>query len=412
MRHVFTRQQFYDMIWERAVSKVAPELGISDVALRKQCVKHAIPLPDATYWGRLHAGRPVKRKPLGAAPKGITDRVIIDARAKPPAPEPIEAAIAVARQPVEVVAVPEKMHLLVAKTLVAARKAQPDRNGAITSLGAEVFRIRAHLDTLDRVGAFLNALVYNALARCYRFEAGREGLEMIIEDKAIGFAIYQTIRRSLHVATEEETRRRERWYARRRTDWDNWDKRPSIPYYDFTPTGEMAIEIAGWSRYENAKRRFADTRACKIDSRIDEIFVSFAAFAAGRKVEREEARERARLEEIARQRRAEQARLAKLEQQRVEYLDGKLAQAEERDRPRTFLTTLLPDQISEEASAILAFIDWAWQWLEMMEVQLQITTIAAEVAGMEAFATDEAADSSKEGSEQCHRCFHLGWPGA
>jgi hypothetical protein len=47
MRHVLTRQQLYDMIWERAVSKVAPELGISDVALRKQCVKHAIPLPDA-----------------------------------------------------------------------------------------------------------------------------------------------------------------------------------------------------------------------------------------------------------------------------------------------------------------------------------------------------------------------------
>ncbi|MEZ0495764.1 hypothetical protein [Sphingomonas sp. IW22] len=105
MRHVLTRQQIYDMIWERAVSKVAPEPGISDVALRKQCVKHAIPLPDATYWGRLHAGRPIKRKPLGVAPKGAGNRIVIDARAKPPAPAPIEAAIAVARQPVEAVAV-------------------------------------------------------------------------------------------------------------------------------------------------------------------------------------------------------------------------------------------------------------------------------------------------------------------
>ena len=67
MRHVLTRQQLNDMIWERAVSNVAPGLGISDVALRKQCVKLAIPLPDATYWGRLHAGRPIKRKPLGDA---------------------------------------------------------------------------------------------------------------------------------------------------------------------------------------------------------------------------------------------------------------------------------------------------------------------------------------------------------
>ncbi|MDE8654629.1 hypothetical protein [Novosphingobium album (ex Liu et al. 2023)] len=162
MRHVLTRQQLYDMIWERAVSKVAPELSISDVALRKQCVKHAIPLPDATYWGRLHAGRPVKRKPLGAAPKGVSDRIVIDARTKPPAPEPIEAAIAVARQSAEAVAVPERLHSLVAKTLAATRKAEPDRNGAITGLGGEVFRVRAHPDALDRVGAFLNALVYNA----------------------------------------------------------------------------------------------------------------------------------------------------------------------------------------------------------------------------------------------------------
>ena len=311
---------------------------------------------------------------------------MIDARAKPPAPEPIEAAIAVARQSAEAVAVPERLHPLVAKTLAAARKAEPDRNGAITGLGGEVFRIRAHPDTLDRASAFLNALVYNALARGHRFEAGREGLEMVVDDEAIGFSVYQTIRRSLHVATEEETRRRERWDARHRNDWDNWDKRPAIPYYDFTPTGEMAIEIAGWSRYESAQRRFADTRARKIDSRIDEILVSFAAFAAGRKVEREEARERARLEEIARQRRAEQARLAKLEQQRVEYLDRKLAQAQERDRLRTFLASLPVDQISEEASALRAFIGWARQRLEKMDAQLQLATIAAEVSGMDAFA--------------------------
>lgn len=110
------------MIWERAVSKVAPELGISDVALRKQCMKHAIPLPDATYWGRLYAGRPVKRKPLGVAPKDVSDRIVTDARAKSPAPEPVEAAIAIAKQPAEAVTVPEKRHPLVAKTLAAARQ--------------------------------------------------------------------------------------------------------------------------------------------------------------------------------------------------------------------------------------------------------------------------------------------------
>lgn len=67
---------------------------------------------------------------------------MIDARAKPAAPTPIEVATALARQPVQAVDVPEKSHLLVAKTLVAARKAQPDRNGAIAGLGGEVFWAR------------------------------------------------------------------------------------------------------------------------------------------------------------------------------------------------------------------------------------------------------------------------------
>ncbi|OHV87404.1 hypothetical protein ORS3428_22015 [Mesorhizobium sp. ORS 3428] len=54
--------------------------------------------------GRLHAGRPVKCKPLGVAPKGVSDRIAIDARAKLSAPELIEAAIAIARQAAEAVA--------------------------------------------------------------------------------------------------------------------------------------------------------------------------------------------------------------------------------------------------------------------------------------------------------------------
>jgi len=157
----------------------------------------------------------------------------------------------------------------------------------------------------------------------------------------------------------------------------------------------MAIGIADWSRFESAQRRFADTRARKIDSRIAEILVSFAAFAAGKKVEREEARERARLEEIARQRRADQARLAKLEQQRVEYLDRKLAQVDERDRLRTFLITLPADRISDEASALGVFIGWARHRLDKMEVQLQLSTIAAEVSGQDAFGVQDHVSSQE-----------------
>jgi len=50
MQHVFTREELYELVWSRAVVKVAADLGVSDVALRKHCIKHGIPLPDAKYW--------------------------------------------------------------------------------------------------------------------------------------------------------------------------------------------------------------------------------------------------------------------------------------------------------------------------------------------------------------------------
>jgi hypothetical protein len=262
MERSLSRQQLYDMIWECAVSKVAPELGISDVALRKQCVKHAIPLPDATYWGRLHAGRLVKPKPLGPAPAGISDTIIFTPKAPPP-PEPIAMAIGQARETRGRIIVPDKLHPLVAKTLAAARKAQPDQHGAVTKLGSEVFHIRAHPDTLERVGTFLNALVYQAKSRGYKFAPGRDGLDAVVNDEAIAFSVYRTIRRTYHVETEEERRKVERWYARHRHDRSSWQGRPTIPYYDFLPTGEMVIELDRWTSYQGVQRRFTDTRVAE-----------------------------------------------------------------------------------------------------------------------------------------------------
>lgn len=391
MRHVLTRQQIYDMIWERAVWKVAPDLGISDVALRKHCVKHAIPVPDATYWGRKHAGKPVERKPLGPAPAGYGDRIVIDGPSRARPPEQIEVAIAKAKQPAKAVRVPQKLHPFVAGTLSAARKTRIDFNGAVSNIGQEFFRIRAHPDTLGRVGTFLNAFVYSALARGHTFQEGREGLEIVVDEEAFAFTTYQTIRKSLHVATEEEQRRQDRWDARHRNDWSNRENRPRIPYNDFTPTGAMSFEIKEWSRHPGTQPRFADTPKRKIESRIDDILVSFAAFAASRKIQRLEALEQARLEEIARQERAERARLAKLEQDRSDYLDRKLAQMKKRDRLSAFLSTMTQVTPSEGNDECIAFLQWLRHRLDKVEAKLQPDTIACELQQMEAFRADNMA---------------------
>lgn len=63
-RKTFTRQQLYELVWQRPLRDVARELGISDVALGKACRRLAIPLPGRGYWAKVAAGQKLTPIPL------------------------------------------------------------------------------------------------------------------------------------------------------------------------------------------------------------------------------------------------------------------------------------------------------------------------------------------------------------
>jgi hypothetical protein len=56
-----TRRAIYDLVWSRPMTKVANELGISDVALKKICGRHRVPTPSRGYWAKKAAGKPTKQ---------------------------------------------------------------------------------------------------------------------------------------------------------------------------------------------------------------------------------------------------------------------------------------------------------------------------------------------------------------
>jgi len=64
MNKQLTRDELYEHVWSRPVTKVAANLGISDVALHKICRKHDIPVPPRGHWAKLAAGKLVKIAPL------------------------------------------------------------------------------------------------------------------------------------------------------------------------------------------------------------------------------------------------------------------------------------------------------------------------------------------------------------
>ena len=55
-----TRTELHARVWQTPLSRLAPELGLSDNGLRKLCQRHDIPVPARGYWARLTAGQTVK----------------------------------------------------------------------------------------------------------------------------------------------------------------------------------------------------------------------------------------------------------------------------------------------------------------------------------------------------------------
>jgi hypothetical protein len=77
MAKEFTRQELYDLVWSKPISKLAPEIGVSGVAIAKACDRADIPVPPRGYWARKAFGKSVVRATLPVRPPGMRDQVRI-----------------------------------------------------------------------------------------------------------------------------------------------------------------------------------------------------------------------------------------------------------------------------------------------------------------------------------------------
>jgi len=59
-----SRFELYELVWAKPMTHLAKELGLSDVGLRKICVKYGIPLPPRGHWARLQFGKQDPRPEL------------------------------------------------------------------------------------------------------------------------------------------------------------------------------------------------------------------------------------------------------------------------------------------------------------------------------------------------------------
>lgn len=74
---IVTREELYQMVWEKPTRDVAQEFGISDVGLGKICKRLNVPKPPPGYWHRIAHGYKVKIPALSQLRKGQLSQVEI-----------------------------------------------------------------------------------------------------------------------------------------------------------------------------------------------------------------------------------------------------------------------------------------------------------------------------------------------
>lgn len=77
------RTELHALVWDKPMTKVAAELGISDVGLAKACRRNGVPVPPRGHWAKLAAGKASPKIPLPRPAEDLSIQLkVIDPQAK------------------------------------------------------------------------------------------------------------------------------------------------------------------------------------------------------------------------------------------------------------------------------------------------------------------------------------------
>lgn len=238
---VMSRQALFEAAWQRPLTDIAAEFGISDVGLRKICDRHDIPTPGRGYWAQVRAGktftrpklRPVsdpRKKEVHIAGGRPLSPVVVDAMkqakavsARPRSSRVKQATIAEvdpispSDQPPQTgtaATSPPTVGKALAGTGKALAKARMDADGFSSVSGSGVVPMRIAPSSYAAALDFLAMFLREADVRGWRLEAEEGRPKLKIEGETIAFRIDEVADKTPHSPTPKELAekaRRDRW---------------------------------------------------------------------------------------------------------------------------------------------------------------------------------------------------------
>ncbi len=410
MAKVFTREEFYELVWSKPMTHLAKEFAISDVALHKICKKHDIPNPPLGWWAKKAAGKSVTQTPLPQAELAHLGRITIadgDLSREP-------AEVKRIREDARVLASEsgssqtELRHPIIEGTITWLKKAKPSERGIFATESVGLVRCEIGLASIERLAIALPRIVQAASMQGFQLVADDGFAKFKSDTESVDFSIIETVRRQKHVLTAGEMAKQEAWERKRdrerhQSRWfDVFGEMPSFREWDYNPTGLLSFEfehIYFWGG-SSPRRSFKDAKVQRLEAMAVDIAVGLTVFAAAKTAERLlRENERQRIEE-ERIRRELAARAKHIEDRRIAGLDSILGELAELDRLQRLVARL-----SEEAGATLgprlaAFRAWSEERLAKHEARLSTKGLEVRFENDQLFGNDDDHDYGAKKSWQ------------
>lgn len=365
-----TRRELYERVWSDPITKVAQELGISDVALHKICKKYEIPKPARGHWAKLAAGKATEKRSLTEDGESVEISISRSLARKLPAAvhEARRKAAALAKTSAAGCAADDSIstvHPIIERFRGRLEKAKPDKTGFIELRSKKHFSVRVSADAIPRVKGILAALVTQAEALGYQLVEGNSSLELEIDSERVSVAVVEQTSRVAHTPTKRELARRAKWEKERDRAVragryvSFWDE-PKIPEWDTVPNGKLVARLDEGLHRDGIRRGFSDGKRQRLENLIPAILASAAACAAAEKAGREQRAKWQREWEESERRRLEAERRQRLKEKRFEFLNSVREAWEDADRLERFVDGYVAAH--PEASLppnVLQLIEWA-----------------------------------------------------
>ncbi|MFD0792061.1 hypothetical protein ACFQZX_00450 [Mucilaginibacter litoreus] len=186
MKPPFTREELYNHVWSKPISKLEKELNLSNWDIKQWCKKLEVPLPPVGHWTRLQFGKPVEQIPLPPLSE-TAEKALAVAEADPPDlaasrqvhappilfPGETELSFAVPDRLIN----PDKLTLAAEHTL-RSRITKPNPEFGTVHTELEQLNIRVSPGNINRALRIMDVLVKAWKRRGYRI--GFEGRDMFV----------------------------------------------------------------------------------------------------------------------------------------------------------------------------------------------------------------------------------------